>query len=93
VSDGKKCACGVAIKGRFRIKVTDVATDPLFSDESRGVLLRAKVRSGQSTPLIDALGNLVGMVSTYHSRPGIPVPDGLELVDNLTANFLAKIEA
>jgi GAF domain-containing protein len=49
VSDSKKCVCGAAINGRSRIVATDVATDPVFSDESRGVLLSANVRSVQST--------------------------------------------
>jgi hypothetical protein len=33
----KKCLWGAAMNRRFRIVVTDVATDPLFSDESKGV--------------------------------------------------------
>jgi CheY-like chemotaxis protein len=93
VSDSKKCVCGAAMNGRSRLVVTDVATDPLFSDESRGVLLRAKVRSVQSTPLIDPLGKFFGMVSTHGSRPGSPMPDVLERVDNLSGKFLAKIGA
>jgi DNA-binding NarL/FixJ family response regulator len=93
VGDSKECVCGVAMSRRSRIVVTDVATDPLFSDESRGVLLRAKVRSVQSTPLIDPLGNFVGMVSTHFTRPGSPMPDLLGYVDNLAASFLAKLEA
>jgi len=71
--------------------VTDVATDPLFSTDTRAVLMRAKVRSVQSTPLIDSSGKLVGMVSTHYSRPGGPMPDVLEHVDNLAADFLATI--
>lgn len=93
VSDNKKCACGAAMNGRCRIIVTDVATDPLFSDESKGVLLRANVRAVQSTPLIDPLGKFVGMVSTHRSLPGGPMPDVFECVDNLSASFLARIEA
>jgi GAF domain-containing protein len=93
VSDSKECVCGVAMSGRTRIVVTDVATDPVFSDQSRGVLLRAKVRSVQSTPLIDPLGKFVGMVSTHFTRPGSPMPDLLGYVDNLAASFLAKLEA
>jgi DNA-binding NarL/FixJ family response regulator len=93
VSDSKECVCGTAMNGRSRIVVTDVATNPLFSDESRGVLLSAHVRSVYSTPLIDPLGKFVGMVSTHHSRAGNPTPDVLECVDKLSANFLAKIEA
>lgn len=53
--------------------------------------MRAKVRSVQSTPLIDSSGKLVGMVSTHYSRPGGPMPDVLEHVDNLAADFLATI--
>jgi DNA-binding NarL/FixJ family response regulator len=93
VSDNKECVCGAAMNGRSRIVVTDVATDPLFSDESRGVLLRANVRSVQSTPLIDPLGKFVGMVSTHRSQPGRPMPDVWACVDNLSATFLARIEA
>jgi CheY-like chemotaxis protein len=93
VSDRKECVCGAAMKERSRIVVTDVATDPLFSEQSRAVLLRASVRSVQSTPLIDSLGKFVGMVSTHCSRPETPMPDVLGCVDNLSASFLAKIEA
>lgn len=87
------CACSVAMNARSRIVVTDVGSDPCFSSDSRGVLLRAKVRSLQSTPLIDSSGELVGMVSTHHSLPGGPMPDVLQHVDNLAASFLAKIDA
>ena len=93
VSDSKECVCGAAMNGRSRIVVTDVATDPVFSDETRGVLLRANVRSVQSTPLIDPLGKFVGMVSTHCTRPGSPKPGVLGYVDNLAASFLAKLEA
>jgi DNA-binding NarL/FixJ family response regulator len=88
-----QCVCGHAMKQRFREVIPDVASDPLFSSESRGVLLRAKVRSVQSTPLFNPLGKFVGMVSTHRSRPGSPMPDVLVRVDNLCASFLAKIEA
>jgi len=63
VKDG--CACSRAMNGQSRIVITDVASAPLDSSDSRGVMLRAKVRSLQSTPLIDSLGSLVGMVSTH----------------------------
>jgi len=93
VSDNKECVCGATMKRLSSTVVTDVATDPVFSDESRGVLLRANVRSVQSTPLIDPLGKFVGIVSTHRNRPGSPMPDVLGCVDNLSASFLTKIEA
>src|SRR5262249_31012118 len=87
-----KCACSTAMDDRSRIVVTDVATDPRLSNESRGMLLRANVRSVQSTPLIDLGGKFLGMVSTHYSRPDVPLADVLKHVDNLAASFLANIK-
>src|SRR5215813_13491984 len=53
VTEKDASVCGAALKGTLRVVVQDVATDSLLTTESRGVLLRAKVRSVQSTPLID----------------------------------------
>jgi hypothetical protein len=64
----------------FQIPFPPVVTPS--SPRGRGVLLRANVRSVQSTPLIDPLGKFVGMVSTHRSRPGSPMPDALGYVDN-----------
>jgi hypothetical protein len=58
------------MNGRSRTVIRHAATDPLFSNESRGVLMRANVRSVQSTPLIDPQAKFVGMVSTHYSRVG-----------------------
>jgi GAF domain-containing protein len=70
--------------------VQDVATDPLLTTESRGVLLRAHVRSVQSTPLIDA-GRLFGMVSTHHRRPDGITAQALKQVDDTVASLLARL--
>jgi DNA-binding NarL/FixJ family response regulator len=86
-------ACNESMNERTRIVVTDVATDPHFSDYLRGLLLRAEVHSLQSTPLIDSAGKLVGVVSTHYLHPGIPSPDVLKHVDNLATSFLTKIRA
>jgi GAF domain-containing protein len=86
-------ACNEAMNWRSRIVVKDVGTDPLFSPHLRGLLLRAKIHSLQSTPLIGSSGEVVGVVSTHYSRPGTPSPDVLKHVDNLACSFLAKIDA
>lgn len=91
VSVRDDCACSRAMNGRSRVVVTDVASDPLYSSDSRGVMLRAKVRSLQSTPLIDLWGNLVGMVSTHYNDPGGPLPHMWKHVDDLAASFLAEL--
>ena len=91
VSCDHGCACSTAMKGQSRVTVADVATDPRFSNDSRGVLLRAQVRSVQSTPLLGPRGKLIGMVSTYYTRPGGPMPRAWKSVDDLAARFLLEI--
>jgi DNA-binding NarL/FixJ family response regulator len=92
VTDNAECVCGSAMNSRSRIVITDVATDPLFPNETRGVLLRANVRSVQSTPLIDSFGKVVGMLSTHYSCLGPPSLHALKQVDDFAACFLAKIK-
>ena len=91
VEDG--CACSRAMKGRSRIVITDVSSDPIFPDNSKRVMLGANARSVQSTPLIDSLGNFVGMVSTHNKRSGGPSLHMWKQVDDLAASFLAEINA
>ena len=69
--------------------VQDVATDPLLTTDSRGVLLGANVRSVQSTPLIDG-GRLMGMVSTHYRCPNGITPQALRQVDDFVASLLAR---
>jgi DNA-binding NarL/FixJ family response regulator len=90
VTEKDASVCGAALKGTLRIVVQDVATDPLLTTESRGVLLRAKVRSVQSTPLIDA-GRLIGMVSTHCCHPNGITPQGLRQVDDVVVSLLARL--
>ena len=85
------CVCSTAMNRLSRVVVTDVVTDPLFSSESRDVLLRADVRAVLSTPLVDASGRLVGMVSTHYTHPGRPTPNVLQSVDALVATFFARV--
>jgi len=91
VSCDHDCLCGAAMNTRTRIVVTDVSRHPVFSDESRGVMLRASVRSVQTTPLIDSSGKLLGMVSTHYKRPGGPMPHLWKRIDDLAAGFQAMI--
>jgi len=87
------CACSRAMNGRSRIVVTDVSNDPIYSDDSRRVMLRAKVRSLHSTPLIDSVGNFIGLVSTHYNPAGRPLPHMWKYVDDLAERFLTKINA
>lgn len=83
------------MRDHFRIFVADVATDPLLTTESttesRGVLLRANVRSVHSTPLIDA-GELVGMVLRTMTAP-VRLSQALARVDDFVASLLARLHS
>ena len=80
------------MKKQSRIVVTDVSTDPLFSKGLKNLLLRARVRSFQSTPLIDSSEKVVGVVSTLYSRPEGFMPHMGKVVDDLAARFLERID-
>ncbi|POX42315.1 hypothetical protein C3486_06105 [Streptomyces sp. Ru73] len=65
--DGTSCA--LAARNGTRVTVTDVATDPVFSEEARYKILQAGSRAAHSTPLTTARGICLGMVSSHHERP------------------------
>ncbi len=84
-------ACGLAMQRQSRVVVMDVASDPLFQNNgSREALSQAKVRSVQSTPLIDSSGRFIGVLSTHYERPNNPPPGALERLDHVIANFTAN---
>lgn len=62
-------SCALAARNVTRVTVTDVATDPVFTDEARHKILQAGSRAAHSTPLTTANGVCLGMVSTHHDRP------------------------
>jgi GAF domain-containing protein len=92
VGSNDACACGAAMKRRSRVVVTDAATDPMFRETAaRDVLLRANVRSVQSTPLIDTAGNFIGIVSTHYNRPTSLAPSVWQDVDDVITARMAEI--
>lgn len=66
--DGTSCA--LAAVRVERVTVTDVATDPVFSEEAREVILAAGSRGSTSTPLVSAAGHVLGMVSSHTPKAG-----------------------
>ena len=67
VNDARS-ACGRAARGGIPILVTDVTTDPAFAPH-REAAAAAGFRAVQSTPLIDAAGTLLGVLSTHYPEP------------------------
>jgi hypothetical protein len=63
-------ACGTALQRRGTVMVEDVTQSPIFWGTSAlEVLLDARVRAVQSSPLISASGATLGVLSTHWTSP------------------------
>jgi PAS domain S-box-containing protein len=76
-------SCGTAAFRREPIIVEDIATDPLW-DCYRDIALRHGLRSGWSTPILDAEGKVLGTFAMYFRAPGRPDASHLRLIDICT---------
>lgn len=70
--------CGHAFGDARQVVVADVDSSPLFSESAREILQANEVRSCVSTPIVDADGEVRGVVST-HQRQRDAVPDAADL--------------
>lgn len=61
------CACGRAMRLRKRVNIPDIIADPFYKPYL-DIAARAGFRSVQSTPILNANGELVGMLSTHFSH-------------------------
>ncbi|GLY75682.1 ANTAR domain-containing protein [Actinoallomurus iriomotensis] len=68
-------SCALAAQQTTRVSVSDVATTSALDDDSRIHVLAAGSRSCHSTPLLDAAGRCVGVVSSHHERPASTLTD------------------
>lgn len=89
----QEAACGTAMRLRSRMIVTEVSSDPIFKGSRAGeVVLRANVNAVQSTPLIEASGQLLGVLSTHYRRPGGPSRRELQELDRVIAPYKRIME-
>ncbi|MBL8012864.1 MAG: PAS domain S-box protein, partial [Candidatus Omnitrophica bacterium] len=90
-------ACGAAMQDGQRVVVQDVTKSPIFfGPDALTVLLDAKVRAVQSTPLVSSVGHLLGMISTHYEAAHCPSDTELRRMDLLarqTADFLERKKA
>ena len=90
VSHGQ-AACGTALQQVRRILVPDVTKSPLFlRTPSLEILLDARVRAVQSTPLVGRSGLVVGILSTHYRSCRVPSKDDLRVIDRL-ARWTARV--
>jgi hypothetical protein len=86
-----QAACGTALERRERVVVEDVAESVLFLDtESQEVMLKAKARAVQSTPLLSELNEPLGVLSTHYRKPTRPSARELYALDSL-ARYAAQL--
>jgi PAS domain S-box-containing protein len=90
---GAASACGAAMPQGERVVIGDVTASPTFTGtEALQVLLDARVRAMQSTPLRDRAGTLVGMLSTHYHVPRRPGKRDLHVLDLLARQAADWIE-
>jgi len=85
-------ACGAAMTQHSRVTVSDILTSPLFQDiETCEIMLRARVRACQSTPLFDEENHFIGVVSTHFENPTLFDPSQWKRVDSIVSDFAKQL--
>lgn len=89
-------ACGTAMASGQAVVVPDVASSPIFAGtEALAVMVGARALAVHSTPMVDAEGRVLGVVSTYYHRTHRPEPGQLALMAILAgvcADALARAD-
>ncbi len=76
--------CGTALKNGARVIVSDVAADPIFAGtDAARAMEDAGARACQSTPLVSASGEVLGMLSTHYEDRRIAPTADLDAVERI----------
>ncbi len=90
-------ACSAAMQTCGQVVVEDVTQSDIFAGQkSLDVLLEAGIRAVQSTPLLNASGEIIGMISTHFARPHRPSERQLrhvELLGRQVTDYLERRKA
>jgi GAF domain-containing protein len=88
-----KSTCGIALRTSQRVIAPDITVcDFMDHSEDQQVYLQTGIRACQTTPLIVASGNVVGMISTHWRTPHKPSEKDLLLFDALATQAADLIE-
>jgi hypothetical protein len=72
--------CGRAARQSAQVVVADVRAERSLEPHQE-VFRAAGVRAVQSTPLVDPVGRIIGMISTHGSQPGRPADRDLRIME------------
>ncbi|MFG1675401.1 GAF domain-containing protein [Micromonospora sp. NPDC049282] len=84
-------SCGTAAHRREAVIVTDIATDPFWTD-FRDLAERAELGACWSTPILGRDGSLLGTFAMYHRSPRVPRDTDLALARIFTGTAALAIE-
>jgi two-component system CheB/CheR fusion protein len=81
------------MKSHTRVVIENITNSTVFAGTpALDVLLSAGVRAVQSTPLVNRVGRIVGMLSTHYRTPRVPAERDLGLLDLLARQAADWIE-
>jgi GAF domain-containing protein len=92
VNDDGGSACSIAARQHRQTVIADVNADPRYAPH-RDIAAASGYRAVQSTPLVDARGHLLGMLSTHYPYPYRPPDEALEVMKRLGELMGQAIEA
>ncbi|MGK5682196.1 GAF domain-containing protein [Actinoplanes sp. URMC 104] len=84
-------SCGTAAHRREPVIVTDIATDPFWTD-FRDLAGRAGLAACWSTPILGRDGSLLGTFAMYHRTPRVPQDADLALARIFTGTAALAVE-
>ncbi len=84
-------SCGTAAHRRSQVIVTDINTDPLWTD-FKDLALGAGLQACWSTPILGVGGRVLGTFAMYYPQPSSPSPSDLALIDVLVRTVATAID-
>lgn len=84
-------SCGTAAYRAEQVIVSDIATDPLWSDY-RELALAHGLRACWSTPILSAANKVLGTFAIYYREPRSPTPQEKNLIEQVTHIASVAIE-
>src|SRR5260370_32280799 len=84
--------CGKAAFSKRRVIVTDVATDPGWPDDYRGLALSNGIRAAWSEPILTKDNEVLGTFAVYSHEARVPCEEDLALIKGAGHIALIAIE-
>ncbi|HEV3345308.1 MAG TPA: sigma 54-interacting transcriptional regulator, partial [Pirellulales bacterium] len=84
--------CATAAFTKTRVIVPDVATEPNWPEEYRGLALRNGIRAAWSEPILTKENQVLGTFAVYSAEPRVPTDADLALIEAAGRVALIAIE-